>query len=249
MRLQPGPTILGIGCFVVFLIAATPARHVLGWLGETIAPLTLADSSGTIWSGSATETHYNGVNLGTTAWRFQPLDLLTRKLRYRLSLRGPGQQLDGYAGVNIDGSYQAEHLKGIVKARIIPGLLNQPIIGAIGDLDIDISSIQFAASNLTEAAGKIRWQGAGITSPVAVDLGGMQFDIKGDENGLRSSIQDIGGGLSIKGELNLAPTGTYRISGRILPKASADPALVNTLKTIGKSGTGGSIQLNFSGQL
>ena len=244
-----GLLIIGIASYLVFLIAGLPAHYTLSGLALAGVPVTAASTSGTLWSGKAEGLRYNKMDFTAVNWQFKPLSLLQGELKYSLGLQNPGQELKGYAALSLLGSYVLTEYKGLLNAQHLPELIGQPYIKTSGDLDVDIETLEIAQARVVSAKGTIRWLNAGIQSPVSAQLGGLEFDLKGDKAALVTDIRDINGPLKIQGALNLKPDGQYRLSGKVKPTASADPALARALRNFGRAAADGNILIEYTGQL
>ncbi len=250
MKGKAGLILLGLLCYLAFLLANVPARHAWGWAASSAEmPLVMGGISGTIWSGEARQLAYNGANLGGVKWRLSPRGLLQGSLLYRFNLRGQGQQLAGTAGLAINGDLIISKLKGMIKAELVARMMRQRFIQPAGDVDLDLHGVRVEQGRPNAVTGTIRWQSAGVKSPVTASIGSIEFNISSREGDIKTTIRDLGGPLSVKGNAALNADGNYQISVRMLPKGSADPGLVQAIRALGQQDGSGGVNIKYSGQL
>ncbi|MEN8178068.1 MAG: type II secretion system protein N [Pseudomonadota bacterium] len=236
--------------YLLFALAYLPAKHALYWLTPEDFPVVADDAQGTLWKGSATQTFYRDIELGSSAWAFRPLSLLIGQINYQIDLSDNKQKISGDAARNfITGEYVVSALKGSIEATNIPSLIGQPFVHLDGHLDIDIKRIKVLNQQVTAASGRLRWDDAIIQKPVRTKLGSLQFDLSGDETMLKTHIKDIAGPLKVDGVVELLPDGNYRINGKVKQTDSSDQGLVSLLQNIGRPLADGSTQIEYSGQL
>ena len=239
----------GVG-YLFFLLFYLPANQAFSWLIPENFPLITTDVHGTLWQGHATDTFYQGVELGSADWSFRPLTLPLGQLSYEISLSDGSQQIKGDAGFNlITGTYEVSDLNGRIRAAKIPALIGQPYLQLSGDLDVDIRQIDISNLWLSSANGVVRWNNASIRKPVETQLGNLQFELSGDESLLKTQIKDISGPLKVDTVVELQPDLSYRIKGKIKQSGSSDQGLIGLLRNMGRALADGSTQIDYSGQL
>ena len=74
---------LGVGAYLLILIATFPAARISASLEDQVADLAMNGVSGSVLSGQAVQVVYQGLDLGTVHWQFRPLLLLLGRLEYR----------------------------------------------------------------------------------------------------------------------------------------------------------------------
>src|SRR5262245_27894656 len=84
---------LGIGAYVVFVLATLPASVVLNRLGSL--GVNAAAVSGTIWNGSAEVLEVQGMTVGKASWRLRVLPLFTGRLSADVRLNGSDGSAQG----------------------------------------------------------------------------------------------------------------------------------------------------------
>lgn len=243
-------SLIGFAAYLFFLSANLPADYAIDWLESGNPAISIRGSAGTVWKGEAEEASFNTTPLGSVKWRFTPLGLLGGQLKYRLELSDPGQNLTGFAAMNIiTGQYLLSGLQGRISAEIIPSLVGQSSVQTRGNVEVDIEKLGFSQQKITSALGNIRWIDATVQSPINVELGNLQFNLTSDASSVKTTIKDLAGPLKVDGEIVLSPDMTYRIQGKIKPASTSDTGLANMLRSIGRPGAEGSTLIDYSGQL
>jgi len=242
---------LGVGSYLLFLLLYFPAQQGLG-LASAVGldiPVRLDGIQGTLWSGEAASTSYQGMPLGRMRWHFKPFGLLLGRLGYRIELQGAGEELTGSVRTGLGGGYRMEELAGLLRAERIPSLLGQRQLDLGGSLDLEQLDLAFDGGRLSEAEGGVRWRDASLIAPVKLKLGDLQADLSNGENGgIVAEIRDLSGPTGIKASANLAEDGNFQFKGLIKPGRNADPGLTTALKAISRSGPDGSFSVNYSGR-
>lgn len=243
-------TLIGFAGYLFFLSANLPAHYAIDWVESSNPAISIRGSTGTVWHGKAGEASFNSTPLGSVKWRFTPLGLLRGQLKYRLELSDSGQNLTGFASMNIiTGQYLLSGLQGRISAEIIPSLVGQSYLQTRGNVDVDIEKLGFSQHKITSALGNIRWIDATVQSPINLELGNLQFNLSSDASTVRTTVKDLAGPLKVDGEIVVSPDMTYRIQGKIKPASTSDTGWVNMLRSIGRPGAEGSTLIDYSGQL
>jgi general secretion pathway protein N len=240
---------LGLGSYLLFLLLNIPAQQALGWAMQGQA-LTLTGASGTIWSGEADRASFNHIPLGQLKWRFSPLSLLSGRVGYAIELQDAGEKLSGILQTRLGGSYRLRNLQGLILADRLPQLMQQHQIRITGKIDLDQVDLDISNKRLASATGRIRWQAASVSSPLALKVGDLQAEITTEEDGsIKAQIKNLGGTTVIKAEAGLNTDGNFRIDGSVKPGNGADPGLSSALQAIGRKKPDGSFQLKYAGKI
>lgn len=242
--------VCGVLAYLFFLVASLPIPHAINLLASSGLPISIGQSSGSIWDGEASQVSYSNVTLGPAKWQFRPLGLFQGKFKYWFEFNSPENTLLGYIAKDIGyDRFTLSDIKGLIRADSLLRLSEQSNIGAIGQLELELQELQLTKQQITSAHGEIRWLDAGIQHPFKAELGNLQFILYGDEKIIKSSVKDLDGPLKIDGELSLLPDGNYRVQGKVKSINAANQGLVSLLQSIGRPIADGSIQIAYSGRL
>ena len=71
---------VGLGGYLVFLLAELPAQHIMGWAlaDNGKLPFSYANVKGDLWHGKMEAINYQGMPLDKLEWRFTPSGLSRR---------------------------------------------------------------------------------------------------------------------------------------------------------------------------
>jgi hypothetical protein len=243
-------TVCGILAYLFFLISNVPVQYAIHLLTSSGLPLAIEQSNGSIWHGGANQISYAGTTLGPVKWRFTPLGLLSGQIRYAIELNNSEYTVAGYIARAIftDGLTLSE-IKGQLPADRLLEFSDLDNVVANGQLELDLQTLLISQRRIRSAQGEIRWLDASIQQPIRAELGNLQFTLSEENNGLKSGIEDIDGPLQVDGEFFLQADGNYRLQGKVKPTNSANQGLVSLLQSIGRPISGGSIQIDYYGQL
>ncbi|MCU7904294.1 MAG: type II secretion system protein N [Candidatus Thiodiazotropha sp. (ex Epidulcina cf. delphinae)] len=244
--------LVGLGGYLLFMLAELPAQHVLGWTlpdtGEP--PFSYTRIKGTLWRGKAEAVNYQGIMLDRVKWRFAPGALLRGRIGFDVQLKHADQRLDGNIAIGAGDDYRLEDIKGRIQAVHLPRLMDLSQVGIDGEIDIELQHLTIEAQRITAAEGRVRWLNAALLRPFPLKVGDLEADLTSNDNGdVKAEIKDLGGTTAVDGELSLTTDGNFILSGAVKPSADSDPSLGSALKAIGKSQPDGSIRLDYKGNL
>ncbi|MEW8682415.1 MAG: type II secretion system protein N [Candidatus Thiodiazotropha endolucinida] len=243
--------LIGLGGYLIFLLAGTPAQHIIGWaLAENgKLPFSYATMKGSLWRGKMEAINYQGMPLDKIKWRFTPSDLLLGKISFELELRHMNNKVDANVARTM-GGFQLKNVEGQLPASMIAKMADLNQISVEGDVELNLSQVAIETERVTSAEGEIKWLNPALLHPFSLREGNLKADVTTDDNGnINIRINDLGGGTSVDGELSLSNEGNYNLNGAIKPGAGSDPGLSSALKAVAKSQPDGSYRISFSGSL
>ncbi|MES9812939.1 MAG: type II secretion system protein N [Candidatus Thiodiazotropha sp.] len=243
--------LIGLGGYLIFLLAGTPAQHIIGWaLAENgKLPFSYATIKGSLWRGKMEAINYQGVPLDKIKWRFAPSGLLLGRISFDLELRHMNNKIDANVARTL-GGIQLKNVEGQLPASIITDMADLNQISVEGDVELNLSHVAIGTERVTSAEGEIKWLNPALLRPFSLKEGNLKADVTTDDNGnISIKINDLGGGTSVDGELSLSNEGNYNLNGAIKPGAGSDPGLSSALKAVAKSQPDGSYRISFSGSL
>ncbi|MET0107628.1 MAG: type II secretion system protein N [Candidatus Thiodiazotropha sp.] len=243
--------LIGLGGYLIFLLAGTPAQHIIGWaLAENgKLPFSYATIKGSLWRGKMEAINYQGVPLDKIKWRFAPSGLLLGRISFDLELRHMNNKIDANVARTL-GGIQLKNVEGQLPASIITDMADLNQISVEGDVELNLSHVAIGTERVTSAEGEIKWLNPALLRPFSLKEGNLKADVTTDDNGnISIKINDLGGDTSVDGELSLSNEGNYNLNGAIKPGAGSDPGLSSALKAVAKSQPDGSYRISFSGSL
>ncbi|MBT3038282.1 MAG: type II secretion system protein N [Candidatus Thiodiazotropha sp. (ex Ctena orbiculata)] len=243
--------LIGLGGYLIFLLAGTPAQHIIGWaLAENgKLPFSYATMKGSLWRGKMEAINYQGMPLDKIKWRFAPSGLLLGRISFDLELRHMNNKVDANVARTL-GGIQLKNVEGQLPASMITDMADLNQISVEGDVELNLSHVAIETERVTSAEGEIKWLNPALLRPFSLKEGNLKADLTTDDNGnINIKINDLGGGTSVDGELSLSNEGNYTLNGAIKPGAGSDPGLSSALKAVAKSQPDGSYRISFSGSL
>ncbi|MES9825114.1 MAG: type II secretion system protein N [Candidatus Thiodiazotropha endolucinida] len=242
---------IGLGGYLIFLLAGTPAQHIMGWalVDNGKLPFSYASMKGSMWRGKMEAINYQGMPLDKLKWRFTPSGLLLGKISFDLELRHMNNKVDANVARTL-GGFQLKNVEGQLPASMITKMTDLNQISVEGDVELNLSQVAIETERVTSAEGEIKWLNPALLRPFSLKEGNLKADVTTDDNGnIKIKINDLGGGTSVDGELSLSNEGNYNLNGAIKPGAGSDPGLSSALKAVAKSQPDGSYRISFSGSL
>jgi len=197
--------ILGIGAYLVFLLANLPAA----WLGFALerssrGALALGEPSGTVWRGRGLLALRSGAGLRGIAdieWRCNPLSLLTGRLSVALSGIAPETRLRA----NVSLGSASVRLQNVEASA--PAALLEPAVPAVafakpdGRLRVLSDSVEIGEARVVGAV-TVEWLEAGAMQTQR--LGDYRLQITG--SGERAAVKLA----TLRGDLRLSGEGEWR---------------------------------------
>jgi general secretion pathway protein N len=196
---------LGVGAYLVFLLANLPAA----WLGFALdrssrGALALGEPAGTVWKGRGLLALRSGGALRGIAdieWRCNPLSVLTGRLSIALSGAAPGARLRASVSLGA-GSVRFQNVEADAPAALL-----EPAVPAVafakpdGRLRVLADSVEIGGARIVGAAS-VEWVEAGVLQ--VQRLGDYRLQITG--SGERAVIKLA----TLRGDLRLSGEGEWR---------------------------------------
>jgi hypothetical protein len=244
--------LIGLGGYLVFLLAEMPAQHILGWAlaDKDKLPFSYTSMRGSLWRGKIEAINYQGTPLDKVKWCFTPSGLLLGRISFDLELRHMDHKVDANLARTLGGSLLLKNIEGQLPASMIVKMAELKQVSVDGEVDLDLDHIAIETDHIASAEGEIQWLNPALLRPFSLKEGNLKADVTTDDNGnINIKINDLGGGTSVDGELSLSNDGNYNLNGAIKPGAKSDPGLSSALKAVAKSQPDGSYRISFSGSL
>lgn len=246
--------LLGLVAWLFFLLWRMPALVAYDLAAETLDnTLTPAGIGGTVWRGEVQQLQLREYPLGRLNWQLSPWDLLVGDVAAEFALSREEASLQGRANAPFSGeSVSLEALRGRIPLSLLqPHLAMIPLpLDGVVSLRLDQVEVAGDKPRLERVVGRIVWHQAGVLAPQPLAFGDLQIELNTDDAGaIEGKIGDSGGPLRLQAILTVDEGGDYRLKGKVGARASAPPALHNTLRMLGKADNEGDYPLNFSGRL
>jgi len=197
--------ILGIGAYLVFLLANLPAA----WLGFALerasrGALALGEPAGTVWKGSGLLALRSGGafrGIADLEWRCNPLSVLTGRLSVALSGVAPETRLRASVSLGA-GSVRLQNVEADAPAALLEtGVPAAALAKPEGRLRVRADSVEIGGAGVVGAA-TVEWLEAGVLQTRR--LGDYRLQITG--SGERAELRLA----TLRGDLRLTGGGEWR---------------------------------------
>ena len=241
----------GAAALLIFLISGVPASVVPSLAAG--AGLTVASTTGSVWSGQASGVRLHGVSLGRATWQLKPLSLLLGRIVVEFDLDGGQGFARGRIAQSILGRLTIDGLQATYPLSALQSVVG--FDGASGQLSIDAPRIVVRNDWPSDLDARIRLSqlsfAVGTTTPQLIGNFALEFaatDIPPDGS-ISGAIQDEGGPLELAGTLSLDPPNLYLVTADIRARPSAGRGVSDSLVLLGPPAQNGFRELRLEGSL
>ena len=238
---------LGVGAYVLILIATFPAARISASLEDQVADLAVNGVSGSIFSGQAAQVVYQGLDLGTLHWQFRPLRLLLGRLEYRVELDNPANTGHLIAGKTLTGRTYVDDVEFEVLPDRLVNHYSLVAFNSSGTMQLLFESFSPGDDFTGEVVGRVIWHDAVILEPLSLVLGQLEMDVSTRDGQLVGRF-DNSGDLAVSGEVALSASNEYRVDLllRLGPAIDADTQAI--LEQFSQRLANGDYRIELSGQ-
>mgnify|MGYP003934227969 CR=1 FL=1 len=236
--------------YLVLLIATIPATSLNSVLGKE-TPVNIQGISGTLWEGKAYLINIdNKVKLEDTQWSFSLWRLFLGQLALDIDTNFAGNPVTAEIGSSFLGRIFINDLKTEVDAAKVSELAQIPLAQLSGAITLDIEHAQWKQGELPMATGTINWSNATVTVADTASLGNISVTLgENEQQLLNADIKNQGGDINLRGNAELVPEADYSVNMVLIPTASANRNIKNSLSLFAKKQSNGEYHLKNSGSL
>ena len=249
-RPKTAPVLLFVAAFCAVLIGRLPLRWVAPHLPSD---LHCEQPEGSLWAGRCASLSVKRATgafmlLGDVRWALRPAPLLRARLALDLSLlRGPATAR-GLVQLGV-GHFEVRDLtaQGPLDPGLVPGFPpNWSGSIRITDARLRLDKGQLTALEGTAVASDLVAAGVKRTA-----YGSYQLKIpRVTDGGLApGALTDLGGPLEVHGVFRITPKREWTLEGRVAPRPTADPDLVQQIQYLGGADAQGQRQFSVAGTL
>lgn len=243
---------IGVLAFFIGLALFLPARTVVGWAGDT-GDVGLHDVSGTSYRAHVDSVTYKGVVAATDVqWQWQPSRLLLARGAGHVTGNVAGGLVEADVAATPTGTYLVNDLRGVFALADVLEVANLAGVGITGDVGLNIAKLRAKGEAITDIDGQIdaidlAWR----FGNKRYALGNFSAVARMEDGVVVADVNDADGPVAAEGELRFDPTArTWQFNGRVKPRSSADPVLVNLMSGgLGRAGADGWFSLKRSGRI
>lgn len=241
--------LFAVAYYALMLLVTAPASLLDSAIHRTSdGRLSLSNSRGTIWRGSATPTLHTGRNITI------PLHALSWQIRPQALLRG---QL--VAEINWDNPKNSAPMQLTLdrESVILKNILLPLPAGIIGELSSYLKPAQFSGNlslespqlafkeNQLQGNATVRWNQAGSALSSVYPLGDYQLDIVAAQGDLRATLSTQSGALLLNGQGSWSPAKGLHFNGTAHASEAAAPTLGELLHHLGPESSPGVYRISL----
>jgi general secretion pathway protein N len=235
--------------YFVLLIATIPAKPVTDLVNQN-TPARIQGVSGTLWNGRALLININNINIDKTEWSFKLWKLLLGKVAVDVDASFLDNVIIAEIGTSFFGRFYINELNAKVNAQQAAEIANLPLVQLSGIISLDIESAQWKQGELPLASGVISWTDAAVTVADTASLGNVTIQLsESDQQPLNADIKNQGGDIRINGTAGLVPEADYSVDITLLPTASANKNIKQSLGMFAQRQNNGEYTFKKSGSL
>lgn len=238
-----------LSAYLVFLIATVPAPLVLNKLGVRLAPLTVYDVSGSLWSGHTGTVNYAALRIMNLDWSLHPLALLLGRLETGWSLDDPALRGNGALGRTLGGTQYLSNVQATAELQALQssGLL-KILLPVNGQVQFALDTLRYSDGKLSAAEGSIDIKNIATTVP-ALALGDFHIKLETQQAGIKATLSDVKGALRAQGVAMIKPDGSYQFTGNFSARDPSQASLQQYLSLMGRMGPDGRVSVSSTGHL
>ncbi|HCJ50423.1 MAG: hypothetical protein COZ20_02535 [Gallionellales bacterium CG_4_10_14_3_um_filter_54_96] len=224
--------------YFVGLLCVTAPASVLGLVIQHVSHerLSLANSQGTIWRGSATPVlHTNkksAIPLPVLYWQIRPQALLKGRISARLSVDNPESATQMELTLDRQ-SVTLNHVLLNFSAEILGELspyLKPAQLG--GNLMLQSPQLTYSGNQL-QGKATVHWNQAGSAMSAVHPLGDYQINIEAAQNNLRAVLTTRNGALLLDGQGNWSSGQKFHFNGTARATPESQDRLAELLQHLG----------------
>lgn len=229
--------------FALTLLVRLPLRWATSLLPAVVS---CQDPSGTLWSGHCARAGAGLLTLSDVSWSLQPWLLPIGRVGARVHSADPNALLDGSLRFGPGGRFELRDLKGNV--AIASGLLPVFPDGWSGTLALDIGAADFRGGAPQRIHGLLDASGLRQRAPSG-ELGSYQlrFDDGDASATIGATLRDTAGPLAVAARLQISHSGAYELTGTVMARSGASPALAAAIESLGPADAAGRRPFSLAG--
>jgi general secretion pathway protein N len=238
----------GLLAYVAFLVLSFPAERVYAyWKSGAPAGFALAGITGSVWEGRADAAVIGGQRLEAVSWHLHPWALLTGRVAADWSFKVDDGFGRGEAAAGLGGGLTLNSVEAKLPIAQAPGR-TLAALRPSGVLNLNLRGVEWDGTALVSAEGRMVWSGAGINVLQDLVLGDLSLDLETAGGEVKGVLADAGGPLQASGLLTLKADGSYEFTGSFAARGN-DPKLLQALRTLGRVGPDGKVQVTQKGTM
>jgi general secretion pathway protein N len=239
---------LGVGAYLLVLVATFPAARVSRMLLDQDADLSLNGVSGSVFSGKAAQLVYQGLDIGPVHWQFRPFALLLGRVDYRIELTSPANHGHLIVGKTLTGRTNVHDIDMELLPDRLVNHYSPVTVDTSGTVHLVFETFNPGADYSGEVSGQLEWRDAAILEPMNLVLGQLALDAVTEDGELVGRVTN-GGELGASGELALSAAYVYRVKLLLHPGNDVSADTLDMFDLFAQRQPNGDYRIDMSGQL
>jgi hypothetical protein len=235
--------LLVVAVFALTLLVRLPAA-VLSWL---LPPSVICESpGGTLWHGGCAEVRSGALALADVHWTLHPLSLLRAQAALDVDSNDPRARGSAHISLHLNGDVEITALNALLPLEA--GIAPVPA-GWTGVLDLGIDQASVRDGHVVAVQGTLTARSLHMDRPSA-DLGSFELKFPTAPVGdapMLGTLRDLGGPLSLAGQLQLRRDGNYELDGSVAPRDASSADLQQLLNLLGPPDAAGRRVVSLAG--
>lgn len=232
---------------VISLIYKLPAKFIYQQLPRSLhSDIQLNNISGSIWSGHIASITTAQLTLENFHWQLSAPALLFGDLDVQWRLDDPAVTLQGELSLSGE-QLRLTKVKGHIDLVELGARLPPQTILLGGQIDLEISQVEFEAAQLLNVGGHIVWNPARLLSPRNIELGAFKATLSSHSGQLQAELSDSDGAVILKGNVSLSQQGAYHYVLAIGVRDTSVPGLLDGFNQLGRPDKNGLVWLRGQG--
>ena len=245
--------LLGLGAFLVALVALFPAAPIVDRIRPELGPVALEGVSGSALSGRVARARSTDdllpLEFTDVTWRIAP-GAIPGGGGARIGFEGYGGTGEGLVRRTWGGDLLVEDFRMDARAKALEPLLPVPIAAFDGRIEAEIPELAIVDGLLARLAGRFVWTDALLERPARVRFGDVEITVAPESEELHTGTIEAGGGdVAASGSFTLAPNGDYTLDVLATPADSAPAAVLDTLRRVARADDRGRYRIQQSGNV
>ena len=239
------PLFIGLLVFLLSFLYQIPASFVLSQV-EKRFPIQFKQVTGTLWSASVEQVHYQGIDLGELNWHFHWLSLLTGKVGANIHWQDKGFDLQSYVAITLDQTVLLEDAELTLDAYWLKKIPKMPA-NFEGVLSGTMTKIEWQSPAIPLLIGELDWQKGGVLTPIRIPPGNYHFSLHHHSNQQQIDVSSKEAAVKVSGHLKLLEDWQYKINLHLKPTVAVNPGMRQGLTLLGKAQPDGMVVIKKSG--
>ncbi len=239
---------IGAAAYLLVMVVTFPAARLVPLLQRQVAGLSLYTVTGSVFSGTAAQLVYQGLDFGQLTWQVRPAGLLLGRLEFHIELSDPANP--GHANIAITpwGDVYGRDVQLMLSPDRLVNHYSPVPVKTSGAMQLQIDTFKIAGGFPEDFTGLLNWEDGVVLDPLEIILGDVGMTLSSKEDLLVGSIVE-GGRLEAAGDIQLFADGRYQVNLRLMPDNEMSDETLTALEMVGQVQSDSSLLFKTEGRL